>query len=86
MQIESKEVGHESVVAESVSFQFPLQFLVSIFAFATRGILIVDAVGYYLPSETIGDDGASVGALGVDLDFDHNRSRLRPGICLIFHR
>ena len=45
MQIETKEIGHEAVVAGAVHVQTALEFLVAIFGFTTHGVIIVGRLG-----------------------------------------
>jgi hypothetical protein len=45
MKIQSKKVSHEPVVAQAIGLQLSLQFLISVLAFASLGVLVVHRRG-----------------------------------------
>ena len=51
VQIETKEVGHVAVIAESVGLESTLQFFVAVFAFTALGILVISSRGKHRPRD-----------------------------------
>ena len=55
VQGEPKEVGHKTVIAQTVGTQTALEFLVAVLALTALRVLVVDGLRQHLGTGTIGD-------------------------------
>ncbi len=78
MHQESEVVGHEAMATEPVTGEAVLEFLVTIFAFASLNVVVVADFGQRCGARTIGDHKSQIGAKVIALRFGDHESMVLP--------